>query len=798
MRLSIPLFSCLLGLVMLLLPQSASTQTPLKGMIIDATDRSPLQSATIQIEGTYRGTITNSSGEFELLIPQFPATLQIRFIGYNSRSITIDAISDNFIIELTPVPVSMREVVVTGEDPAIEIMREVIRRKQIWRDMLDTFEAEAYSRQRLENDTGIVTITETLSRVYWDKRRGIREVIKSRTQTSNIDPTQNFASATNLPNFYDDDISISGFSLVGVTHPNALSYYHFKLEGFRQLDDKTVFDISVSPRRRLQPTFEGKIAVLDEDFALIEVDLRPGESVMFPPPIQEFGLAYKQQFSNFGRDFWLPVDVRIEGTIKFGFPGLQFPAIKFAQLSRLTNYEVNGPMPDSLFAISRRVLVDTLSVNYGGSDARIELMRVPLDDMEASAYQTLDSTQTLDRAFRPTGALARFIDDDDDRESRPSGPLARFLGKKFTGVSPVLGYNRVDAGRLGLNYDIPLKGKFRPSLGAIYTTGTRSWDYTSKLAYRHRGSYVWGLTATYDHLTRHRFSESMFDPYIISGNTILAAPDYFNYFKSTGASLEGSFSKRRSDWTFSTKTGFEKISSMEKSTNYSIPGGFIQRDNPMVDEGTDVYTEVRISYGSDDVPFSVIGNKYGVIAIRQGLGGAHGDFDYTRISARLDWQFPTFYKRRFLANTLDVRLVAGTYLNDLPYHLWHGFDSSLGYFGPFGTFKTLGNLPVEAESVAAIHWEHNFRTIPFEFVGLMGLARKGYGVIVHGSHGIYRSDAARSVFTMLPGHSLSGSTGELHEMGMSINGVFGLLRIDASKRLNGNGYFVGFSIARIL
>ena len=42
---------------------------------------------------------------------------------------------------------------------------------------------------------------------------------------------------------------------------------------------------------------------------------------MFPPPIQEFGLWYRQQFSNFGGDFWLPVDVRIQGNIKFWFSG---------------------------------------------------------------------------------------------------------------------------------------------------------------------------------------------------------------------------------------------------------------------------------------------------------------------------------------------------------------------------------------------------------------------------------------------------------------------------------------------
>jgi hypothetical protein len=76
------------------------------------------------------------------------------------------------------------------------------------------------------------------------------------------------------------------------------------LEGFRQIDDKTVFDISVSPRRRLQPTFQGMIAVQDENFALIEVDLRPGESVMFPPPFKN---------SVFGIDNSFPILAEISG-----------------------------------------------------------------------------------------------------------------------------------------------------------------------------------------------------------------------------------------------------------------------------------------------------------------------------------------------------------------------------------------------------------------------------------------------------------------------------------------------------
>jgi hypothetical protein len=773
--------------------QLSVAQQTLRGQISDAKTGEALEAATVQITGTYRGTISNSEGEFELQIPAFPTELSIRFIGYTSQIVQLSEMPDFLEVKLQPIAVDLREVVVTGEDPAIGIMREVIRRKQIWRDQLDSFQAEAYSRQRLQNDTGIVTITESLSQVYWDKKRGTREVITSRTQTSNIDATQNFASATNLPNFYDDDISISGFDLVGVTHLRALDFYHFKLEGFRQLDDKTVFDISVRPKRRLQPTFEGMIAVLDEDYALIEVDLRPGESVMFPPPIQEFGLAYEQQFLNFGGDFWLPVDVRIDGTIRFGFPGLQFPTINFTQLSRITNYEVNTTVPDSLFRVDRRIVVDTLSVASSGSKAKIDLMRVPLDEREQIAYETVDSTQTLEKAFQPTGALARFIETEDEEEREP-GPLSRLFGSTFDGVSPVLGYNRVDEGQLGLKYDVPLKGIWRPSLSAVYSTGNRDWDYEIESTFRLKNRYLREVSVGYARSTAQTFDQSMFDPYMISLNTLLAAPDYFDYFKSTGFNGEIVINPRISEFEIKLSGGVIDVESMTKVTNYSIPGGYIQRENVSINDGTDSYAGIELRYGDDEVPFGVVGTQSISLSLRQGLSVLDGDFDYTRLHSEVNWRFNTFYKRRFMPNTLDIKLVVGTSFGELPRHVWHGLDSNLGYFGPFGAFKTLGSLPVQSTSLAAVHWEHNFRTIPFEALGLMSVAKKGIGIIVHGSHGVIETNG----LNVMP---LSSRTvfdgGEHHEIGMAVNGLFGLFRFDASKQINGSGYFLGFSVARL-
>lgn len=763
-------------------------KTTIRGNVSDSSDGSPLIAATIQIQDTYRGTITNNDGEFDLQIPELPSVLVVRYIGYETQFVTIsEPLDAPLIIKMKPTSAAMREIVVTGEDPALQIMREVIARKQIWRAALDTYVAEAYTRQRVENDTGIVSINESLSMAYWDKRRGTREVLKYRKQTQNVDPAQNFAAATLVPNFYDDDISIFGFTLVGVTHPNALSFYHFKLEGFRELDGKTVYDISVRPRRRLQPTFEGTIAILGEDYALLEVDLRPGESVMFPPPIQEFGLWYKQQFLNFGSDFWLPVDVRIEGSISIGFPGLQFPPIKFNQLSRLTNYEINVELPDSLYAIDRRLVVDTVAIASQTRTIQNSGISVPLDERESRAYENLDSTQTLEKAFKPTGALARFVDSDD--EEREPSRFSKITGGLLDGFSPEVGFNRVDAFRIGAEYRIPYDGKLRSFLKGVYTTGVSDWDYGARVRYVTRNRSRLILDAGYQYNTSRRFEESHYAPFMSATTMLLGAPDYFDYFKSEEIKVNASFRlPRRLRWNIG--IGESRYVSLLKETNYSIPGGVVQRENPSVIEGTDRTISLGVQSGSDRVPFGLTGGRTMELRVSHSAEWAGSDFNYTRLLALIDWRFETFYKRRFMPNTLDIRINAGTAIGELPLQKWHGLDGAKSYFSPFGSFRALRGLPYEGEHVLSLFWEHNFRTIPFELVGLQSIAKKGVGIILHGAHGY--SDA-----NSLIGYKPRITDGIHHEIGLSVNGIFSLMRIDTIYRLDKPGLFFGMSLARV-
>lgn len=787
------------------MPTNAFAQhVDLTGAVIDASTRETLPAANISIEGTYSGTITNSDGQFVLPVKQLPITLVVRYIGYETQRITINENPrEPLEIRLKAIAYELENIEVTGEDPAVYIMRQVIERKKQWRKLLKTYKAEAYTRQRLENDTGIVSINESISMAYWHFENGAKEVIKSKRQTNNIAAANNFAGASYVPNFYDDDITISGFKMMGVTHPNAIEAYAFKLEGYRMLDEKVVFDISVKPKSKLESAFKGKIAILDEDYALLEVDLVPNESLLFPPPIKEFNLYYKQQFNNFGGDFWLPVDVRIQGTISIAMMGLQIPKINFHQVSKLSEYQVNIPLPDSLYGYRRLFIVDSLSVAQS-SDSLFALRAdiIPLSSKETSAYEQIDSTMTLEKAFKPTGFLAKMLEDSEaNSESRSIG----FRGKLFEYITPEVWYNRAEGAHLGGDVHYSNNG-FKAGIRGGYKTEIQGWGYGSYLSYsgRHKGRLEAKVFFNDDAQTR--LSSPQYNRLFSSATFLLTGRDYFDYYWSKQIGAEASYefrivqARRRRD-RLDMKVGLGFLSdasrSIIKRTDYDVLGNTrLERPNPTIPAQIINSAKAFVQLGEDFVPFSPIGQRRTKFSIEHASSGIFAsDVNFTTYKLEIDYRLNTFFRRRFLPQALDMRIEAGTSTGNLPLQRLFSLDGSLGGFSPFGTFRSLRTSYYEGDQYLAFHWEHNFRTVPFEVLGWKSLAEKGTSIIVFGSHG-------KTWMNTTTKNQLGGFAqilnGTHHELGASISGIFDFLRIDFIQRIDRPNFYIGLSIARIL
>ncbi len=814
----------LLGLI-LTTSLYANAQQLISGKIVDAETNEPLPAAHVIIKGTYQGTIANADGEYSLRVDQFPATIVVRFLGYESQEKIISSIDESPLdFYMKEAFLELGEITVTGEDPAISIMKEVIRRKQIWRANLSTYQVDAYTRQQILKDTSIVSITESISEAFWDKKRGTREILKSKRQTANIEGADNFAGVSYLPNFYDDNLEIVEFDVVGVTHPDALKFYNFELVDFTKIDDDVVFEIKVSSKRKLQPLFEGVIFVLDHEYALIAVRLKPNSVIVFPPPIRNFDLYYEQQFSDFGGDFWLPVDFRMEGSIKIGVPGLQFPPIGFKQISKLNDYEVNTDLPDSLYEEFSFMRVDSSTIGKSDSLFVNTLDVVPLSAKEEYAYATVKCNTSLEEEFRPKGFLVRFMDlDDGDDEGqrgncteeqiaadsslatssttrrvrREPGPVKKFVND----LSIDARFNRVDAVFAGVKHE-------------KYFTDRRM-ELTTKLGYSfgyeelNHGLDIswWPLTRTrrfaleagYEFTTDNRYQSDLYGMVFTSGMSLFGYEDYFDYYRREGVYVGARFRPRRSSTRYFFKYRLEDHQSIDFKTSYDLIGrSTIQRLNPPINEGTLSSFELKMERGEGKEALGVIGADNIMLSVEQSLKAMGSDWDFTRFKVDVYRRYSTFYQRRFIPNSLDLRLNAGTYLGDLPVQRNGTVDAALGYFTPFGAFKSKRYIPFEGASYATLHAEHNFRSIPFEALGWRKSAKSGISLIAFGGIGrTWISNDQEQFFNSNLGY-LPVSTNEWHsEVGVSVSNIFSLFRVDLAYRVDKPGLYPGISFARL-
>ena len=102
--------------IFLLLSHWAIAQNNIQGLVTDAESNAPLEGATIYLEGTSKGTVTDENGAFQLMnLKQKKASLRISFIGFSSRTISISLPQEEkLVVALEPVAITAEEFIVSG------------------------------------------------------------------------------------------------------------------------------------------------------------------------------------------------------------------------------------------------------------------------------------------------------------------------------------------------------------------------------------------------------------------------------------------------------------------------------------------------------------------------------------------------------------------------------------------------------------------------------------------------------------------------------------------------------------
>jgi hypothetical protein len=746
------------------------------GTVKDVATGEALAAASIRVVGTSRGTIANVNGEYRLSLAQGNYMLAFVFIGYKTDTMRVNVTRTLEIdVRLTPSPVQMAEVEIVGEDPAMEIMRKVIANKKKWMDTLHTYQFESFTRQVLRMDTAIASITEAYTTGYWQKGDTLREIVKQKRQTENIPGTQNLASVGGIMNFYDDDIRFTGYVFVGPTSHEAFEYYNFTLEKTQHRQGTDIFVIRITPRTRTTPLFHGSISISDESFALVGIEVSPNEAFTIPF-VHEVQLTYGQQFELMENRYWMPVDIRIKGTLEIGMMGLDLPKIGIEANSAIYEYRINVPIPDTIFQKPRRFVAKEADQLDSAFWAQHEVL--PLTSEEASAYQKLDSTQTLEKQFKPTGALVILGD--------LSNSFLKYIDLRF---------NRVEGLFIGgqIEHDSVFhRVKLSASLGYGVSDKKPKGHLSAEYFFdkNRRISLAVRLMQSISQMP----DKEMYAEFALGLSAFLFKDGYLDYFYSSG--WEALF-RAKLLRQLSTEIGIRCISEQSafKNSDFSLfYYGRRSRPNPSIKEGMLRSLTTKVRYGSDPFPLNLIAINYAEAEVEYSNSSilpSHSNF--VRTTIRTEYHFKTFFQRNMFAPTLSLKMAAGTLTGDLPPQRMYALESPLSRLAGLGSLRGVVVNEFAGDQQVTFSLEHNFRSIPFLWLNIPFLYKNNIEIItLVNCARVWTSSSVPSIYN-------HPTTGWYSEAGIGISRILGLLRLDVTRRFTPpSGWVWTLGIATIL
>ena len=314
----------------------------IKGVVSDNTGQI-LPFASVFIKENNNGTNANNEGKYSLKLEPGQYTLVCQYVGYKKeeRKINLGRDEDleiNFILALQEMTLS--EVVVkNGEDPAYQIIRNTIKKKEYYKKQLDKFECEVYTKGQMrirnhpdkffgrkvdfeDGDTGrqkMLYLSETVSKYSVDRPDKEKiEVISSKVSGQNDGfglSAPRFFSLYNNNVFIGNNLNPRGF--ISPIAENALNFYKYKLEGTYFEDSREVSHIKVIPKRKYEPLFSGYIDIIADEWRIHSVQLLLTKSSQMELLDT---LRLEQLYRPLNKDVWYMASQVIYPAVKmFGF-----------------------------------------------------------------------------------------------------------------------------------------------------------------------------------------------------------------------------------------------------------------------------------------------------------------------------------------------------------------------------------------------------------------------------------------------------------------------------------------------
>ncbi len=382
-------------------------------------DGTPLPFANVFVEGSAKGCASNLEGDYALDLEPGSYTLVARYLGYTTQRIpvSIGAQRQRLDFVMEPETLTLKDVLISGtEDPALEIMRKAIAKREEYQRETRSFSTEVYIKgmQRIDqapdkifgislnegafgesldsNNSGIIYLSESFSRLHVRDagRPNVRmkeEMLGSKV--SGDDQAFSFNEAGPMEmSFYQPRLHIGGLSERNFISPlanDAFFFYRFSLAGTFYESGNLINKIEVSPRREHDPVFRGHIYIVEDSWRTYGTDLMltRNAGIEFVDSLR-FQMTYSEQDSA----RWMPVSRQF--SFRFGILGIKGRGYFMAFYN---NYVLEPEFARNFFG--PEVLAIREGANEQDSAFWTGLRPIPLSPVEISDYHRKDSLAEL-------------------------------------------------------------------------------------------------------------------------------------------------------------------------------------------------------------------------------------------------------------------------------------------------------------------------------------------------------------------------------------------------------------------
>jgi len=730
-------------------------QSQITGIVKD-TSGQPLPYVNIFIENTYKGTTSNEDGYFELNISKTGNhTVVFQFLGYKTlqKKLEISQFPHAIDVVLEEENINLNEVVIDAkENPANQIIKAAIAKRQLHLEKLNAYTADFYSKGIIrivdapENfmgqdvgdfggaldstRTGILYLSETMSKIKYLKPELFESVTASKVSGNSTGISFNSAMDVDF-NLYNNTVNINN-DIISPIADYAFNYYKYKLEGeFYDDEGHLIHKINIIPKRENDRVFSGSIYIVEDTWALYGIDIQVKGSQIQVLAADTIRIRQNLTYDK-SEDQWL---VRAQ-TIDFDYSFLGFKG-DGSFVANYTNYILDPESTDR--NNKNEILVFEKDANKKEVEFWDNKRPVPLTTEELKDYIRRDSLETLrssktyldsidteNNKFKIINLLTgySFKNSFKKRSFRISGPLE---GVHFNTVQ---GYNvSLDANFTkrynnyknfvsidgDLNYSVETK-RLRGTLGGRYKfnaiNNATAWaNFGAKTQQFNRSNPISNL---HNDISSLFFENNFMKIYDKQFAEIGYAQELFNglRFSSQIAYENRKVLFNTSDEVINPQDNIEYTSNNPLAPNDFGSAPFTNHDLILLDLGIGIrFGEKYMSY--PDLKFNISNSDYPQLYFNysKGFSASVSDYNFDHFNVRLRQNI-----NLKTTGILKYNLSTGTFFEnkDLAFTDYKHFNGNLTHVNTKGnylsSFKNMGYYDFStSNNYFEYHLEHDFK-----------------------------------------------------------------------------------------